>query len=177
MAGLNYDSFNSLRHNVTDLRAGAHCVYNINMHLVLVAAYRRKAISSAVMNTIQEVLHRILDRLEVRILEFSGEADHVHLLISRHPVSLFLTLLTESKQQRAEKFGRDMLKRLPLTYGALASGRRAIVQFLLGTVDSLKRSNNIFRRKRNRANARSAIHTHPMLRLATHWMGNSADIC
>ena len=85
MSGLNDDSFNSLRHNVTDLRKGAHCVYNINIHLVLVAAYRRKAISRAVMTTIQEVLHRILDRLEIQILEFSGEADHIHILISIPP--------------------------------------------------------------------------------------------
>ena len=177
MAGLNYDSFNSLRHNVTDLRAGAHCVYNINMHLVLVAAYRRKAISSAVMNTIQEVLHRILDRLEVRILEFSGEADHVHLLISQPPRFSVSDLVNRIKTATSREIRKRHAQEIALTYGALASGRRAIVQFLLGTVDPLKRSNNIFRRKRNRANARSAIHPHPMLRLATHWMGNSADIC
>ena len=36
----------------------------------------------SLLDTIQEVLHRILDRLEIRILEFSGEADHIHILIS-----------------------------------------------------------------------------------------------
>ena len=28
---------------MTNLRYGAHCAYNINIHLVLVVAYRRKA--------------------------------------------------------------------------------------------------------------------------------------
>ena len=65
---------------MTDLRCGAHCVYNINIHLVLIVAYRRKAITRAILSTIQEILHRILDRLEIRILDFSGEADHIHLL-------------------------------------------------------------------------------------------------
>ena len=67
---------------MTNLRYGAHCAYNINIHLVLVVAYRRKAITQTILDTIQEVLHRILDRLEIRILEFSGEADHIHILIS-----------------------------------------------------------------------------------------------
>ena len=67
---------------MTNLRYGAHCAYNINIHLVLVVAYRRKAITKTILGTIQEVLHRILDRLEIRILEFSGEADHIHILIS-----------------------------------------------------------------------------------------------
>ena len=62
---------------MTDLRCGAHCVYNINIHLVLIVAYRRRAITRAILSTIQEVLHRILDRLEIRILDFSGEADHI----------------------------------------------------------------------------------------------------
>ena len=79
------NSFNSLRHFKTNLRYGAHCAYNINIHLVLVVAYRRKAITQTILDTIQEVLHRILDRLEIRILEFSGEADHIHILISIPP--------------------------------------------------------------------------------------------
>ena len=41
-----------------------------------------KAITRAIFSTIQEVLHRILDRLEIRILDFSGEVDHIHLLVS-----------------------------------------------------------------------------------------------
>ena len=119
MAGLNYDSFNSLRHNVTDLRAGAHCVYNINMHLVLVAAYRRKAISSAVMNTIQEVLHRILDRLEVRILEFSGEADHVHLLISQPPRFTVSDLVNRIKTATSREIRKRHAKEIaPYLWGA-----------------------------------------------------------
>ena len=44
-----------------------------------------KAITRAIFSTIQEVLHRILDRLEIRILDFSGEADHIHLLVSIPP--------------------------------------------------------------------------------------------
>ena len=90
MPGFDHNSFDSLRHFLTDLHKGAHCLYNINIHLVLVVAYRRKAITRAILNTIQEVLHRTLDRLEIRILNFSGEADHIHILISippRHAIS------------------------------------------------------------------------------------------
>ena len=42
------NSFNSLRHFMTNLRYGAHCAYYINIHLVLVVAYRRKAITKSI---------------------------------------------------------------------------------------------------------------------------------
>ena len=33
---------------MTNLRYGAHCAYYINIHLVLVVAYRRKAITKSI---------------------------------------------------------------------------------------------------------------------------------
>lgn len=118
MSRFNNDSFHSLRHNVTDLRAGAHCVYNINIHLLLVVAYRRKAISGAVICTIQEVLHRILDRLEVKILEFSGEADHVHLLISIPPSFAVSDLVNRIKTATSKTIRRKHAKEIaPFLWG------------------------------------------------------------
>lgn len=116
MPWLDYYSFYSLRHFLTDLRGGAHCVYNINIHLVLVVAYRRKAITRAILSTIQEVLHRILDRLEIRILDFSGEADHIRLAM-RFPI-----LSTASKRRPVEPFAKNMPMPLLHFFGEIASG-------------------------------------------------------
>ena len=122
MPWLDYYSFYSLRHFLTDLRGGAHCVYNINIHLVLVVAYRRKAITRAILSTIQEVLHRILDRLEIRILDFSGEADHIHLLISIPPRHAISDLSTASKRRPVEPFAKNMPMPLLHFFGEIASG-------------------------------------------------------
>ena len=76
MPWLDYYSFYSLRHFMTDLRCGTHCVYNINIHLVLIVAYRRKAITRAILSTIQEVLHP--GRLHELGLAFVHDVVYVH---------------------------------------------------------------------------------------------------
>ena len=112
------NSFNSLRHFKTNLRYGAHCAYHININLVLVVAYRRKAINQTILCTIQEVLHRILDRLEIRILEFSGEADHIHILISIPPRFAVSDLVNRIKTATSKAIRRKHAKAIaPFLWG------------------------------------------------------------
>ncbi len=62
-----------------------HCVYDLKYHLVLVTKYRRKVINKAVLKSLHEHFERLLDQWECELLEFNGEADHVHLLVSLNP--------------------------------------------------------------------------------------------
>jgi len=52
---------------------------------VLVTAYRRKVISQAIMQDLEKHVRRICEMSDVRVLEFSGESDHVHALLELHP--------------------------------------------------------------------------------------------
>jgi putative transposase len=62
-----------------------HCVYDLKYHLVLVTKYRRKVINKAILERLHEHFARLLQVWECDLLEFNGEADHVHLLISLNP--------------------------------------------------------------------------------------------
>lgn len=71
--------------NHMQLSTGSHCVFNLKAHLIFVVAYRRKVISSTVLERLKEVFSEVCRRDRVNLLECSGEEDHVHLLISYPP--------------------------------------------------------------------------------------------
>lgn len=69
----------------TALRSHPHCVFNIKCHLVLVTAYRRKVINSTILTDLEKYIRKVCDMSDVNMLEFSGESDHIHLLLELHP--------------------------------------------------------------------------------------------
>ena len=68
-----------------DLNKLYHCSYNIQYHLVACTKYRRKCITLPMLKKLDEIFTGILQQWEGELLEFNGEADHVHLLISVNP--------------------------------------------------------------------------------------------
>lgn len=62
-----------------------HCTYDLKYHLVLVTKCRRKVINKAILARLQEHFARLLETWDCQLLEFNGEADHVHMLISLNP--------------------------------------------------------------------------------------------
>lgn len=67
------------------LRSHPHCVFSIKAHLVLVTAYRRKVITEAILVDLETHIRRVCAQADVGVIEFNGEADHVHVLIELHP--------------------------------------------------------------------------------------------
>ncbi len=62
-----------------------HCSYSIHFHLVACTKYRRKCITKPMLERLDEIFRATIQRWEGDVLEFNGEADHVHLLISVNP--------------------------------------------------------------------------------------------
>lgn len=62
-----------------------HCVFNLNYHLVIVTKYRRKCISAPMLERLGTHCQALVEKWECELLEFNGEADHVHLLLSLNP--------------------------------------------------------------------------------------------
>ncbi|MBC7661818.1 MAG: IS200/IS605 family transposase, partial [Chitinophagaceae bacterium] len=71
--------------NNQDLNTLYHCVYDLKYHLVLVTKFRRKCINKAVLKRLEEHFKRLLETWECQLLEFNGEADHVHILMALNP--------------------------------------------------------------------------------------------
>ncbi|TCS44965.1 IS200/IS605 family transposase [Pseudobacteriovorax antillogorgiicola] len=68
-----------------DLKTLNHCIFNIQYHLVLVTKYRRKVITKEILARLEEIFNRLLEQWDCELIEFNGEADHVHLLIATNP--------------------------------------------------------------------------------------------
>jgi len=62
-----------------------HCSYSIHFHLVACTKYRRKCITQPMLDRLREILSDTLQKWEGELIEFNGEADHVHLLMSVNP--------------------------------------------------------------------------------------------
>jgi putative transposase len=62
-----------------------HCTFNINFHLVIVTKYRRKCITAPMLLRLKNICQSLTSKWECELLEFNGEADHLHLLLSLNP--------------------------------------------------------------------------------------------
>jgi putative transposase len=62
-----------------------HCVFNLNYHLVLVTKYRRRCITAPMLERLKTICTELTEKWDCELLEFNGEADHVHLLLSINP--------------------------------------------------------------------------------------------
>ena len=67
------------------LKSHHHCVYKLTFHLVLVTKYRKTCFTDEILNRLKEIVTNLCQKWEVDLLEFNGEADHVHLLLDMHP--------------------------------------------------------------------------------------------
>ena len=67
------------------LKSHHHCVFQMNYHLVLVSKYRRKCFTDEILTRLHQILDELCEKWSIDLVEFNGEEDHVHLLLSLHP--------------------------------------------------------------------------------------------
>ena len=100
--------------NKTKFGAHYHCVFNLKYHLVLVTKYRRKAFTDNMLTDLESKMRELSDKWGVTILEFGGEADHVHLLLDMNPSiqpSKFINnLKTVSSRYMKKEHGEHLKK-------------------------------------------------------------------
>ena len=68
-----------------DLIRGRHCVFAMHVHLIFVAKYRRRVFDSDALEKLGRHFARVCADFEATLVEFNGEADHVHLLVEYPP--------------------------------------------------------------------------------------------
>jgi len=71
--------------NSSEIRTGRHCVFNIHVHLVFVTRYRRDVLTSEMLDELRTIFEGVCRDFEAELVEFNGEADHVHLLVHYPP--------------------------------------------------------------------------------------------
>jgi len=76
---------------------GWRSVYSLTAHLVLVTKYRRQVINSAILSRLNEIFKDTLEKWDSQLVEFNGEPDHIHLLISYPPHTQLSKLIANLK--------------------------------------------------------------------------------
>ena len=62
-----------------------HSVTELNAHLVFVTKYRKKVFNKEGLDFLQATMKDTAKKMGFKVLEFDGEPDHVHLLITYPP--------------------------------------------------------------------------------------------
>lgn len=78
-------------------RTGRYCQYKLFYHLIFVTKYRRKVFTVGMIKFLHSVFYDTCLQMQAELLEFNGEDDHVHLLISCNPKLSMSTLIGKLK--------------------------------------------------------------------------------
>ena len=82
----------------------SHAVYNVKLHIVFVTKYKRKTLSDELLAYLKGAFEDCLAAWRCKLIEFGGEADHVHLLVDIHPaldISVLINNLKTASARRA----------------------------------------------------------------------------
>ena len=90
--------------------SSSHCIFNLKIHLIFVVAYRRKVITRSIITRIAEIFDEVCADYNAKLREFSGERDHVHLLVEICPsvkiADLVKALKSVSSKSIRQEFGQ-----------------------------------------------------------------------
>ena len=67
------------------LKTRSNSAFRLIYHLVLVTKFRKKSLSSELLESMRSILNQLLVKWECELVEFGSEADHVHILFEAHP--------------------------------------------------------------------------------------------
>lgn len=81
----------------SQIRTGRHCVYSLQVHLVFITKYRRDVLTKEMLDRLKSIYIELSQDFNGELLEFNGEDDHVHLLLSYPPKVNLSTLVNNFK--------------------------------------------------------------------------------
>jgi putative transposase len=99
-----------------ELQALHHCVFSLHFHLVLVTKDRRKAITKQMLERLRVIFSETLEKWRCELIEFNGEADHVHLLFQTNPTTQLSKLINNLKTVSSRLIRRDFRRQLSRIY-------------------------------------------------------------
>lgn len=68
-----------------DFVSSGRSVSDLKAHLVLTTKYRRKVFTEEMIQRLLEIVGDLCEKWDCKMIEFNGEADHVHLLFQYYP--------------------------------------------------------------------------------------------
>ena len=122
-------------------QSASNAVYSLKLHIVLVTKYRRKTITQQILEFLGSAFAKILVDWRCTLLEFGGEADHVHLLVDIHPALNLSTLINNLKTASARRVNAEFAEHLDAFYSKPTFWHRAYFVASVGgaRLDTVKR--------------------------------------
>jgi putative transposase len=124
-----------------ELQTSNHAAYSLHYHVVLTVKYRNRCITTEMLERLREIFSNVSASWRCELVEFGGEADHVHLLVRAHPsmnLARFVGNLKTVSSRYLRKEYAAHLKRFfwktrfwNSAYGVLSAGGHASIEQLL----------------------------------------------
>ncbi|PWG66790.1 IS200/IS605 family transposase [Bifidobacterium callitrichidarum] len=80
-----------------EIRKGRHCLYDLKAHLVFVTKYRYNVFTDEHLKRMEKIMRDVCSDFGCELVEFNGETDHVHLIVSYPPTTQLSTLINSLK--------------------------------------------------------------------------------
>lgn len=93
-------------------RTGRSCIFKNNIHLVFVTKYRRNVFTEEMLIRTKEIMAETCEQMDSVLLEFGGEDDHIHMMISAHPKIAVSNLVSKLKGKSAYVLRREFFERV-----------------------------------------------------------------
>lgn len=131
---------------ISRLRTSNHSAYRLYYHLVLSMKYRHKCLTGPMLERLEEMLRDLLARWGGELVEFGGEADHVHLLFEVPPTVKPSDLVKNLKSVTARRMRKEFAAELApyywkpyfwnRAYALISVGGRACIETLLRYIEN-----------------------------------------
>jgi putative transposase len=95
----------------TPFRKERHSVTDLKIHLVCVTKYRQSILTAKSLATIEKSFSEVAEKMNFRVLEFNGEANHVHALIEYPPKLSVSQIVNSLKGVSSRRYGQTGFKK------------------------------------------------------------------
>lgn len=124
----------------SDYISRARGVSDLKAHLVLTTKYRKRVLTGQMIDRLDEILKDLLLKWDSRVVDFNGEADHVHLLFQYTPQTDLPKFINNIKTVTSRYLRKEFPDRVNLFYykDVLWNGSYFIASCGGVTVETLK---------------------------------------
>jgi putative transposase len=95
----------------TQFRKERHSVTDLKIHLVCVTKYRRSILIGESLAVIEKSFREVAKSMNFQVLEFNGEADHIHVLIEYPPKLSISQMVNALKGVSSRRYGQAGFKK------------------------------------------------------------------
>jgi len=123
------------------LKTSSHAAYSLHYHVILTVKYRHRCITGEMLERLRTIFEDVSRSWRCSLVEFGGEADHVHLLVQAHPsmnLARFVgNLKTVSSRYIRKEFATHLSRFFwkarfwNSAYGVVSAGGHASIEQLL----------------------------------------------